>query len=105
MWTITCVKLWPVKLTLYPLGPPPGNLPKNTGLGSIFIVPHNKWTLRMHREQEEPQTVQKIFRGENVDTKLKKATFPTDLSPDKVCSPPPHTHTVLCEEIRCRPGH
>ena len=28
LWTIGCVKFWPVKLTLYPLGPPPDELLK-----------------------------------------------------------------------------
>ena len=83
------VKLWPAKLTLYPLGPPPDELLTNTLPGQHFPGPA-KWT-----DTEDAQRAgnapnyAKNFRGENFDPKLKNEVFPTNLSPDEAPPPPP----------------
>ena len=80
LWKVSCVKLWPVKFTLYLLGPLLTNCLKILYQGSIFIVPQSGWTIKMHKEQEEPQLAQNIS-WEKFRHQTEKRKFPHELVP------------------------
>ena len=89
LWTISCMKLWPVKLTLYRLGPPPDELLKHSVSGQHFhCSAKGTDTEDAQRAGRAPNCAKKILWGE-FRHQTEKRIFPTNLSPDEVCHPPP----------------